>query len=106
MGIGQRLASNCKYLLANDSENPLYLAHNTLILLRQGATDQAQTWLEKLERVEPKTLRTIELKARILKEKGRADQAVAALEALVTRRRRSARDDRQAAGGPGRRRGR
>jgi tetratricopeptide (TPR) repeat protein len=70
-------------LLANNGENPLYLAHNTLVLLRQGETDEAQSWLEKLEKLEPKTLRTIELKARILKAQGRAVQAVPLLEALV-----------------------
>ena len=72
-------------LLAGNRENPVYLAHNVLILLRQGATDDAQVCLEKLEKLEPKALRTLELKVRILKAKGRAAEAVPLLEAFVQR---------------------
>ena len=73
-------------LLAGNGENPLYLAHNTLILLRRGATDEAQSWLEKLEKLEPEAIRTLDLKARILKARGRAAEAVPLLEALVRKR--------------------
>jgi cellulose synthase operon protein C len=70
-------------LLATNGEIPLYLADNTMILLRQGATDEAQSWFEKLEKLEPKAFRTIDLKARILKARGRAAEAVPLLEALA-----------------------
>ncbi len=70
-------------LLAGNGQNPVYLAHNTLILLRRGLTDEAQTWLDKLEKLEPRSLRTIDLKARLLKARGRAGEAAVLLEALV-----------------------
>ncbi len=70
-------------LLAGNGENPVYLAHNTLILLRQGLNDEAQSWLGKLEKLEPRSLRTLDLKARLLKARGRAGEAAALLEALV-----------------------
>jgi cellulose synthase operon protein C len=70
-------------LLADQSENPLYLVHNTLILLRQGEVDAAKSSLEKLEKIEPKALRTIDLKAQVLKSEGRAADAVPLLEAFA-----------------------
>jgi cellulose synthase operon protein C len=70
-------------LLAGNAQNPLYVAHSTMILLRQGAIDEAQVWLEKLEKLEPKALRTLDLKARLLGARGRAAEALSSLESLV-----------------------
>ncbi len=82
-GNWSKAREQLRSLLAAHAENPVYLAHNTLILLRQGLTDEAQSWLDKLEKLEPTALRTLELKARLLKARGRAGEAVALLEALV-----------------------
>jgi len=82
-GNWSKAREQLRSLLAGDGENPVYLAHNTLILLRQGLTDEAQSWLDKLEKLEPRSLRTLGLKARLLKARGRADEAAALLGALV-----------------------
>jgi cellulose synthase operon protein C len=63
-------------LLAGHGENPPFLAQYILILLRQGSTDEAQSWFDRLEKLEPKSLRTLEMKARLLAARGRAIQAV------------------------------
>jgi tetratricopeptide (TPR) repeat protein len=68
-------------LLATDESNPLYLAHLTRGLLLKGDPDGAQPWLERLEALEPRAYRTVELKARALKARGNAGEAVALLKA-------------------------
>jgi len=81
-GNWSKAGGQLQSLLAGNGENPVYLAHNTLILLRQGLPDEAQSWLDKLEKLEPRSLRTLELKARLLKAKGRAGEAVPLLKSF------------------------
>jgi tetratricopeptide (TPR) repeat protein len=67
-------------LLATDGDNPLFLAHDALLLLRQGSVDGAQARLDTLERREPRAFRTIEIKARVLNARGRVAEAVPLLQ--------------------------
>ena len=62
-------------LLAAHGDNPLYLAHYAARLLRRKELDQAGVWLAKLDKVEPKSLRTLEIKALLLREQGKAAEA-------------------------------
>ena len=63
-------------LLASDGKNPRFLARYTMMLFRQGLTDKARLSLAQLEKLEPRSLRTIGLKARLLAASGRASEVV------------------------------
>jgi predicted Zn-dependent protease len=63
-------------LLAANRENRLYLGHFCQSLLRHKELDQAPFWIAKLEKMEPGTLRTIELKALLLSQQGKAAEGV------------------------------
>ena len=56
--------------------NPGHLAYYVRGLLRNQKGMEAAVWLSKLESVEPNGPRTVELKARVLKEQGKAVDAV------------------------------
>src|SRR5439155_20163854 len=71
-------------LPSQQDPNPMYVAHHVAGLLRQGEISDAEMWLARLEKLEPRTLRTLELKARLLRARGRTDEAVALLRAQVT----------------------
>ncbi len=75
-GNWSKARGRLQFLLAGHEQNALYLAHNTLILLRQGSIDDAQSSLAKLERLEPASLRTLELKSRLLTARGRSGESV------------------------------
>jgi len=51
-------------------------------LLRQDAASKVETWLAKLDRLEPKTLRSVALRARLLNKQKQGADAVADLLAL------------------------
>ncbi len=70
-------------LLDAGGENSLYLAHAVSNLLRRGATDEATSYLERLEKLEPNAFRTLALKARVLKAKGQAGAATALLKSAA-----------------------
>ncbi|MHB1424367.1 MAG: tetratricopeptide repeat protein [Gemmataceae bacterium] len=55
--------------------NPRYLSYYIHSLLRQGMIVEAQAWMPDLEKVEPSTLRTDVLKARLLKAQGNGEAA-------------------------------
>ena len=82
---GERL----QILLASNQQNALYLAHNTLILLRHGSIDDAESSLAKLERLEPASLRTLELKSRLLAARGQSGAICSAAQGLGRKSRRS-----------------
>src|SRR5262249_35121311 len=66
-----------------EPDNPALLASYVQSLLRHNDPQNAATWLAKLEEVEPKALRTVELKARLLNGLGKGPEAVALIEAHV-----------------------
>ena len=57
----------------------MHLAHHIRSLLARGETDEAAGWLARLEKQDPGSLRTVEIQARLLKAKGRGDEAAALL---------------------------
>jgi cellulose synthase operon protein C len=73
-------------LLAADSTNQLYLAYAARALLRHGLIDRATSFVDALEKQAPGTLATAELKARLLKQTGRPDEAVGLLKSFVRER--------------------
>ncbi|AGA26775.1 tetratricopeptide repeat protein [Singulisphaera acidiphila] len=70
-------------LLSTDGENTLYLAAFTRSLIRQGQTDEAQTWLDRLEKALPEHPQTIELKARLLAARDHGTDAATLLKDYV-----------------------
>jgi tetratricopeptide (TPR) repeat protein len=83
MAEGDRQNARMKMLsiLASRGDNPLYLATYANQLLDWGETGEATTWFNRLERIEPKALRTAVIKARLLKAEGKEGEAVALLKA-------------------------
>lgn len=55
--------------------NARYLAYHILSLLRQGQTMEAEAWMADLEKLDPSSLHTVFLKARLLKAEGRVAEA-------------------------------
>lgn len=70
-------------LLKAHGDNPSYVASFITSLLRRGEAEEAWPWTEELERLEPKAARMAELKANVLKARGKVDQAVAVLKAAA-----------------------
>src|SRR5262249_32972316 len=64
-------------------DDPQYLAHFARALIRHGQAHAARPQVEALEKGEPNSLRTAELKARLLKASGLPRDAVAVLEGHV-----------------------
>jgi tetratricopeptide (TPR) repeat protein len=69
--------------LVNPRDNPRFLGYYTDALLRHGLPDEAQQWADALERIEPKTVRTVSLKARLLAARGKPAEAAAMLRHLA-----------------------
>jgi tetratricopeptide (TPR) repeat protein len=57
------------------AENPTYVAYYGLGLIRRGEVDEAERWVGTLERLQPGTLRTTELRARLLAAAGELSKA-------------------------------
>jgi tetratricopeptide (TPR) repeat protein len=72
-------------LVTSHGDNPLYLARYIQGLLRQKNADEAQVWQAKLEKLQPDTVQTIELKARVLHALGRGAEAAVVLQSLASR---------------------
>lgn len=70
-------------LLAEDGANASYLAYYADVLLRRGDRAEAEVWLQKLAKVQPRSFETIHLQARLLKARGQTDQAVRAITAYA-----------------------
>jgi tetratricopeptide (TPR) repeat protein len=66
-------------LKTTNGDNPTFLAHFLLSLIREGALDEAAEWLPLLEKREPKELRTAEIKARLLLARKKPAEAAARL---------------------------
>ncbi len=85
-GDWSRAQIQIRSLLASDPTNPLYLAYAAHSLLRHGMIDPAQFFVDTLDKQNPQSPATAELKARLLKLRGRSDEAVGLLKSLVQRR--------------------
>jgi tetratricopeptide (TPR) repeat protein len=73
-------------LLASHGNNAQYLVSYTNALLRQHHGDEAQLWFDKLEALKPQPLSAANLamiRAQLLAERGRKDEAAALLKAQV-----------------------
>jgi tetratricopeptide (TPR) repeat protein len=70
-------------LLTLDAENPVYLVHVVRAFLRHGLCDDAEPLVAKLEKRQPAALEIVDLRARLLKAKGNANEAVALLNKLI-----------------------
>ena len=70
-------------LVTTEGTRPVYLAHAITSLLRQGALEEAESLLARLEKIEPQSDLTVEIKARVLKAKGNSKDAVALLLNLI-----------------------
>jgi tetratricopeptide (TPR) repeat protein len=62
-------------LLREQDRNPFYLARYIRALLRHKEADEAEEWLDRLEKVVRPAFTTVELRARILHARGKADAA-------------------------------
>jgi tetratricopeptide (TPR) repeat protein len=65
-------------LMGEDPDNPLYLTHYARHLIAREEPEEAQRWLERVERLEPESFRVLELRLRLLKAR-RQEGDVAAL---------------------------
>lgn len=70
-------------LTAPQGETPVHLAYCVSSLLRHDQAEEARVWLDKLEKQQPKALRTAELKTRVLKALGQVNEAVAYVKAYA-----------------------
>jgi tetratricopeptide (TPR) repeat protein len=70
-------------LLADDPDNPLYLAHYAKSLLARSEIDGAQLCIARLQKVQPAAYRTAEIKARLLHMENMDVEAVTLLKKFV-----------------------
>jgi tetratricopeptide (TPR) repeat protein len=61
-------------LVTSNPDNPLYLARYVRGLLRHDGADEAEPWVSKLEKLQPDLFQTLELKARVLKARGKGQE--------------------------------
>ncbi|HXG10515.1 MAG TPA: tetratricopeptide repeat protein [Gemmataceae bacterium] len=66
-----------KLLHSPQGRKPNYLAHHVGSLLRRGELDAAQEWLAELEKLEPDSAQTVQLKVQLLKAQDKRPAAVA-----------------------------
>lgn len=75
--------ANLLELLAREPENPLYLAYYAGHLIQRKEDLEAQPWLIRLEKLEPNTFRSVELRLRLLKAQNKDKDAEALARAYV-----------------------
>jgi tetratricopeptide (TPR) repeat protein len=63
-------------LLGTDGRNPAIISYHLQSLLRRGQAQTAQPWVDALRSVEPDSIRTAALSARVAAKAGRLDEAV------------------------------
>jgi tetratricopeptide (TPR) repeat protein len=66
-------------ITASHPNSPQYLASAAQSSLRHQDVETAEFWLGRLEKIEPQSFRTLEVRARVLKSRGRDEEAVAIL---------------------------
>jgi cellulose synthase operon protein C len=62
-------------LLGTDAKNPNVIAWHVQSLLRRGQAQTARPWVDALKAVEPDSLRTVSMTARVTARDGRTDEA-------------------------------
>lgn len=70
-------------LLEAHGDEPTYLAQFARGLVRHGEARQAGVWVEKLERLQPRTFRTLAVRALLLKAEGKGSEAAERLTSYV-----------------------
>ncbi len=81
--MGEKLDKSPRRQEALEKQFAHYLNYAANKMLQRGAVEQAQAWLDRLEKLEPKTFRTLALRARLLDKQGQAAEVVPALVALA-----------------------
>ncbi len=76
VGDARRAREQMLTLLARQPDEPRYLAHFTASLLKSERLPEAEARLARLEKLEPKTFRTLRLKALALQARGKAAEAL------------------------------
>jgi tetratricopeptide (TPR) repeat protein len=84
-GIGDwpRARATILALLAQEQNNPRYVAYYARSLFRREETDQALIWHDKLKHLEPRSFDVFELKLRALKSNGQVKEAAAAASSYI-----------------------
>jgi Tfp pilus assembly protein PilF len=75
-GNWQKAEIHLLTLVHAHEQNPVYLERYVSGLLRQHRTQEAQVWVQKLEKLLPKALRTTELRVHILMAAKKTNEAV------------------------------
>jgi len=70
-------------LLSEQGKNPLFVAAFVRSLLRHKESDAAASWVAKLAELAPRAFETTELRARVLKERGKLPEAAALIKSYV-----------------------
>lgn len=78
-----RLRERMLVLLADEPDNPLFLAYFARILLQLKDRDQAAFWLSRLERLEPSSFRALEIRLHLLQQLKRNDEILARIREYV-----------------------
>jgi len=82
-GNGEAARSRLLSLATANGDNPKYLAPYVRSLLRAGHAEEARHWLERLEKIDAHSVRTVELKTNVLAKLGKVEEAVAAVKAYA-----------------------
>jgi tetratricopeptide (TPR) repeat protein len=85
-GSWQKAYAEIRDLLAGDPPNQVYLAHAARTLLRHGQVDEARSCTDDLEKLDPRAPAVAELRARLLKQSWRREEAVGLLKSFVRKR--------------------
>jgi tetratricopeptide (TPR) repeat protein len=80
-GAWHKARQRLQALLAAEPKNAAYLARFAELAWRHGRSDEARLLADRLERLEPRAFRTVEIKARILAEQGLGATATHLIEA-------------------------
>jgi cellulose synthase operon protein C len=76
LGNKAKVQTLLQTLLSNEGDNPQYVAYFARILLARNEPEEADTWVAKLEKLQPKAWQTVELKARLLHAQGKNTDAI------------------------------
>ena len=82
-GDSLKAISHLTALLKQDERNVEYLAFYVHALLKKGYVQGAETWVAKLEEVAPREFRTVGLRAKLLQQTGKPDEAARLLGAFA-----------------------
>ncbi|MFL5240814.1 MAG: tetratricopeptide repeat protein [Gemmataceae bacterium] len=78
-GDDRKAADSMQRLLAAKAREPRYVVYQIRSLLNRGLLNDAELWFATLEKAAPKSIQTLELRARLLKAQGKESEAAARL---------------------------